>query len=150
MRPAPGFGRARAGRQGFTLLELLMVLGALAVVLGVLLPGTGMIRTGRIQAIVQDVGTLRHAADRWIERGRLDYAGITVTALKNEGLLPGGWAATNPYGGPYAVAPSAGDATHLTVTVAGLAPSVGTTLVSAYTGRVQSVSFASGTLTVTF
>jgi len=104
MRPAPGFGRARAGRQGFTLLELLMVLGALAVVLGVLLPGTGMIRTGRIQAIVQDVGTLRHAADRWIERGRLDYAGITVTALKNEGLLPGGWAATNPYGGPYAVA----------------------------------------------
>ena len=137
-------------RQGFSFVELLIALGALAVLLAVVLPGRGYLETARIQAIVQDVATLRQAADRWLERGRLDYTGLTVTRLQSEGFLPNGWRASTPYGGTYAPAPAPGNATRLTVTVTGLPTSAGTTLVTYYTGRVASVSLSGGTLTVTF
>ena len=143
-------GADDARRQGFSFLELLIALGALAVLLAVVLPGRGYLETARVQAIVQDVATLRAAADRWLERGRLDYTGLTVTRLRSEGFLPNGWRASTPYGGTYAVAPAPGNATRLTVTVTGLSTSVGTTLATSYTGRVGSVSLAGGTLTVTF
>lgn len=131
-------------------MELLLVLAGLAVILAVMIPAMGFLETGRIQAVVQDLGTLRQAADRWIERGRLDYTGVTVTALRTDGLLPSGWSATTPYGGAYTVAPATGDAARLTITVSGLSTSAGNTLVTYYTGRVQSVSLASGILAVTF
>lgn len=137
-------------RPGFSLVELLIALGALAVLLAVVLPGSGYIETARMQAIVQDVATLRAAADRWLERGRLDYTGVTVGALRSEGFLPNGWRASTPYGGTYALAPAPGGATRVTVTVTGLSPSAGTALVTYYTGRVASVSLGGGTLTVTF
>jgi len=136
--------------QGFSFLELLIALGALAVLLAVVLPGRGYLETARVQAIVQDVNTLRAAADRWLERGRLDYTGLTVGALQSEGFLPNGWRASTPYGGSYALAPAPGTATRVTVTVTGLSPSAGTALVTYYTGRVASVSLGGGTLTVTF
>ena len=137
-------------RPGFSFVELLIALGALAVLLAVVLPGRGYLETARVQAIVQDVATLREAADRWLERGRLDYTGLTVTRLRSEGFLPNGWRASTPYGGTYAVAPAPGNATRVTVTVTGLSPSAGNALVTYYTGRVASVSLAGGTLTVTF
>jgi len=148
-RPSQDIGGDGPGA-GFSLLELLIVLGALGVLLTVVTAAVGVLETGRIETIVQDVGTLRQAAARWIERGRLDYTRITVGALTAEGELPTSWRASTPYGGAYTVAPAASDATHLTVTVSGLSASVGQTLVTYYTGRVQSVRFAVGTLTITF
>ena len=148
MRPTPGNHHERA--RGFSLVELLIALGALAVLLAVILPGRGYLETGRIQAIVQDVATLRNAADRWLERGRLDYTGLTVGALQSEGFLPNGWRASTPYGGTYALAPVPGNATRVTVTVTSLPGSAGTVLVTYYTGRMAGVSLSGGTLTVTF
>lgn len=146
----PSPGNTQRSAAGFSVLELLIALGALAVLFALVLPGRGYLETARIQAVVQDVTTLRQAADRWLERGRLDYTGLTVGALRADGLLPGGWRAQNPYGGDYAVGPTAGDPRRLTATVSGLPSAAGNTLVLYYTGRVASVTVGAGTLIVTF
>lgn len=112
--------------------------------------GIGYLQTARTQAVVQDVDALRQAAARWLERGRVDYTALSVSALRTEGQLPSGWSAQNPYGGSYTVGPAAGDPTRLTVAVSGLPDPAGTTLVTYYTGRVHGASFTAGTLAVEF
>lgn len=135
--------------RAFSLLELMLVLASVAVLASAVALSLSLADTGRIHVIVGNVDTLRQSAARWLERGRVDYSALTLLALTTEGELPSAWSASNPYGGLYTAGPGS-DPTRLTVTVTGLPTSVGTTLTGFYTGRVQSVSFALGTLTITF
>lgn len=135
---------------GFTLLELLLVVAAVAVLLAALLPGRGVLDTARAAQVRQELETLRAAADGWLERGRLDYTGLTLSALRTEGLLPLGWAGTTPWGGSYTVGPDAGDSTRLSVTATGLPAAMAGRLREQLLQAGHTATAVGGTLTVVF
>ena len=130
--------RARTkGEAGFTLLELLVVLGILS---GLLVTIYGYIavtqRTSRINQAIQDVQIIRGAGGNWSAGRPTHYTGIGTTAIAY--LLPrrligaGGVAGVgvNPWAGNYTVAATSGDVTTLSITVTAVPQAEGDALKS--------------------
>lgn len=141
---------ARRPAAGFTLLELMLALAVLTVLLAVLLPGRGLLDTARAAQVRQELETLRQAADSWLARGRLDYTGVSVSALQSEGLLPPGRPGTTPWGGSYTVGPNGSDPTQLTVTATGLPAALAVRLRDQLLQAGHPATAVGGTLTVVF
>lgn len=116
--------------RGFSLIEVLIVLTAVAALLAMLMPGTGVLDTARAGRVRQEIETLRGASERWLERGRLDYSGLSLAALTGEGLLPSGWTGSAPWGGSYTVGPVTGTPTRLQIDVTAIPAAMATRLAS--------------------
>ena len=89
---------------GFTLVELIAVIGIVGVLLAVILLGAKSARnTSKISATTQQIQMIYSACQAWLGNGRVNYTAISMTALTNPGFLPA--TLTNPWGQPYTVAP---------------------------------------------
>jgi prepilin-type N-terminal cleavage/methylation domain-containing protein len=75
---------ARVGRGGFTLIEILMVVAALAIIAGVVVPQvTTVMDDARNAAVLKDLREFTFA----IERYRMDHNGGTPDLIQNEMLV---------------------------------------------------------------
>ncbi len=141
-----------AGRsRGFSLLEVVVALAALATLMGVLaMPARGVLEHTRVSRTVAELHSLRKASDAWLERGRLDFTGLSVTTLRTDGWLPAAWPGTTPWGGVYTIGPAPSNATRRRATASGLPASVATQVAAIFQGQGYPATAAGGTVQVEF
>lgn len=133
---------------GFSLIELTIVLGAIAAMLAVITLGTGTINSSRLSTMERDVRTLQSAATAWAaQQASPTYSGVSLTALRNAGILPPNVSGSNPWGGAYTVS---GTVTSFTVTSNANSATNCATLAARLGPAAASASCAGSTLTVTF
>lgn len=134
--------------QGFTLIELMLVVAAIAVLLGVLTAGAGVINAAKMSRAEQDIQTIISASQAYqAQQATPTYVGISFAELVARALLPPNASENNPWGSTYNVS---GDATTLTIITDLGDASRCTTLSARMTTRSTSSSCATSTLTLTF
>ncbi|MBF0331011.1 MAG: type II secretion system protein [Candidatus Omnitrophica bacterium] len=129
--------------KGFSLIELAISIGLIAVLLGVVAAGGGMMNKCRIQRESQAVDNLRLAAQNYLSGQNLTYAGVTVAALKTGGYLPGNFdpVKSNSFGGGYTVAPNAADNTKIDIALASIPESAATALSDMLKSKAEVTSY---------
>lgn len=140
------------GKKGFSLLEIMLVLGIMGVILAILMPAMSMRRSANIQATAQTINSLQTAACTWLSHGRTNYNGITVQDLIDAELVPAGFAGANVYGGLFTVGPEATDSSVLSVTSTNVPSAAGQPIVDILSTNARTASYDadSGTVTVTY
>lgn len=139
----------RKGNKGFTLLEIMLVLGIMGVILAILMPAMSMRRSANIQATAQTMNSLQTAACTWLSHGRTNYTGITIAQLQNDELVPDGFDGSNVYGGVFTVGPDANDASILTITGTVIPTSAGPAIVSILESNARSAVYNADSQVVT-
>jgi prepilin-type N-terminal cleavage/methylation domain-containing protein len=133
---------------GFSLLELMLVIGAIAVLAGVMLVGTGVLASSKLSRAEQEIDTLASAAQAYAaQQPSTTYAGVSLTELKNRQLIPPSAAGTNPWGNTYTIT---GTAVGFTITTDTGDPTRCAALAGRFATRALSASCSTGSLTVTY
>ncbi len=141
-------------QQGFTLIELSIVL---VLIVGLTLTFwpqiTQMLGIGDAAKVRAQVSEIQNGAMLYKQRNNV-FTGISMTVLDNQGYVSDRMAdgsARNPWGGNYAVAADAADATRYTVTATGVQnPDIGAQLAADYATSAVTADFNGTTLTITF
>jgi len=146
--------RRKAGRKGFTLLELMIVLAVIAILLMAILPAMSARNTAKISSASQTVNTLYQASSAWLAQGHTTYTGISIAVLQTAELLPAGFTAAtdNPWGGSFGVAANT-DSNKLNITVGSVPAAAGPSLINIFTPNAASTPTYDGdtdVFTVTF
>jgi len=131
-------------RKGFTLIEIAVVVAVLAIFLLILITkGSGVRDVARAQAAAESVKSLQVASENYIAKGRMNYTGISMAALKTASLLPNSFNATagNPWGGDYSISPNAGDATKVDIGMTSVPNSAGTQLNAYFKNSADSTNY---------
>ena len=141
-------------RGGFTLLEIMIVLGIMALLLAVILPAMSARNTAKISSAAQTIRTLQQASSGWLSQGHTTYTGISIAVLQTANLLPAGFTAAsdNPWGGSFAVAANT-DSNKLNITVGSVPAAAGPSLINIFTPNAASTPTYDGdtdVFTVTF
>ena len=140
-------------RNGFTLIEIMIVIGIMGLILAILLPAIGTKKSAGIQATAQSVIALYTAANAWLSNnGAQNYTGLDIDELITDKLVPGGFDGTNIFGGDFTVDPAAADATTLVITITSVPEYAGEPLADKLTANADSAVYDSdaGTVTVTY
>ncbi len=133
---------------GFSLLELMLVIGAIAVLAGVMLVGTGVLTSSKLSRAEQEIGTLASAAQAYAaQQPNPTYAGVSLTELRNRQLIPPSAGGINPWGNAYAITGTTGG---FTITTDTGDSTRCTSLAGRFATRALSASCATGSLSVTF
>ena len=129
--------------KGFSFMELAISVGLIAVLVSVVAAGGGMMNKCRLQREAQAVESLRLASQNYLSGKNLTYAGVSVAALKNAGLLPNNFdpAQANSFGGDYTVAANEQDNTKVDITLASVPASAGTELNDVFKSRADAISY---------
>lgn len=129
--------------KGFSLMELALAVGLIAVLVGVVAAGGGMMNKCRIQREAQAVDNLRLAAQNYLAGPNLTYAGVSVASLQTAGLLPANFDPlnSNSFGGDYTVGANAGDDTKVDIALANIPEAAGTDLTGAFQAKAQATSY---------
>lgn len=136
---------------GFTLVELLLVISIIAILIAAIMPAVGTTESARISTAERDIEQLHSAAMQYLSRGRTTYNGISITQLKNDGILGNNFSetGTNPWGGDYSMAPASNN-NYVIIILTNIPDESGNALLRKFNQKAQSVSFSNGTLAVTF
>ncbi len=133
---------------GFSLLELMLVIGAIAVLAGVMLVGTGVLTSSKLSRAEQEIGTLASAAQAYAaQQPNPTYAGVSLTELRNRQLIPPSAAGTNPWGNAYTIT---GTTVGFTITTDTGDPTRCASLSGRFATRALSASCSAGAVTVTY
>jgi type II secretory pathway pseudopilin PulG len=133
---------------GFSLLELMLVIGAIAVLAGVMLIGSGVLTSSKLSRTEQEISTLASAAQAYAaQQPSPTYAGLSLTELRNRQLIPPSAGGTNPWGNMYALS---GATTSFTITTDTGDPTRCAALSGRFATRAVSANCSAGALTVTF
>ncbi len=129
--------------KGFSLMELAMAMGLMAVLVGVVAAGGGMMTKSRVQREFDSVEGLRLAAQNYLSSSSLTFTGVSVTELKNKGLVPATFdpLKANSFGGDYSVSANATDSTRVDIALALIPEDVGTSLSGAFKGRAEAITY---------
>ncbi|MFH0753241.1 MAG: prepilin-type N-terminal cleavage/methylation domain-containing protein [Candidatus Omnitrophota bacterium] len=129
--------------KGFSLMELAISIGLIAVLLGVVAAGGGMMNKCRVQREVQAVENLRLAAQNFLSGKNLTYAGVTVASLKTGGYLPLNFdpAGSNSFGGDYTVGPNGSDNTKIDIVLANIPASAATALSETLQAKADATAY---------
>lgn len=140
--------RQVGGEVGFSLIELMVVLGAIAAILGVINLGVGAINASRLNTTERDIRTLQSAATAWAARQAAPtFSGVSIAELKTAAIIPPNVSGNNPWGLAYGVS---GTVSALTVTTDASVAAHCTTLAARLAPAAESASCVGSVLTVTF
>ena len=139
-------------RNGFTLIELVLVVSIIAVLIMAIGLTGGIMDSAKVNSAAQSVRTLRAAAESYIASGNMTYTGISISGLQTLGYLPATFTATgsNPWGGNYTVAPNASSSSNVDISLTNVASADATRLSSLFANSCQATTYSSTTWTVTF
>jgi prepilin-type N-terminal cleavage/methylation domain-containing protein len=129
--------------KGFSLMELAIAVGLIAILVGVVAAGGGMMERCRVARETDAVDNLRLASQNYLTPPNLTYSGISVAALKTAGLLPNSFSATasNGFGGDYTVAVSASDSTKVEIALANIPSTAATDLTNAFKAKADTTEY---------
>lgn len=129
--------------KGFSLVELAMAMGLMAVLLGVVAAGGGMMTKCRIQREADSVEGLRLAAQNYLSSSNLTYTGVSVTELKSKGFIPATFdpLKANSFGGDYTVSANTADVTRVDIALALIPEDAGASLSGAFKGRAEAITY---------
>lgn len=136
---------------GFTLIELVLVISIVALLLMAIGLTSGVKENARVHAAAESVKTLRTAAESYIAAGNMTYAGISITGLQTAGYLPANFNATgsNPWGGNYSIAVDS-DPNKVDISLTGVSTTAGARLSALFANSASATSYSSNTWIVTF
>jgi prepilin-type N-terminal cleavage/methylation domain-containing protein len=140
----------RKNKKGFTLVELLAVIGIVGVILGVVLVGSSSARnTARISTTAQQIQLIYGACQSWLGNGRVNYTGISLTNLQNAGYLPSNL--VNPWGGTYTVSANSSNSNQVDIQTTQIpSQNIHNEIVSALGNILSGNSYTSSSKTSTF
>ena len=129
--------------KGFSLMELAIAVGLIAILVGVVSAGGGMMGRCRVQRETEAVDSLRLASQNYLTPPNMTYAGISVTALKTAGLLPNSFNPTgsNGFGGDYTVAANSADNTKVDIALASVPANAATDLSNVFKSKADATSY---------
>ena len=140
-------------QQGFSLVELAIGLAVVTILVLAISMSSGIRDNARIQSAANSVQTLRSTAENYLATGKLNYAGLTIDALKTAKLLPGSFTGTgaNPWGGDFTVAANT-DKTRFDITLGGLSQTDADKLTAYFNNSANAAVYNTSTSawTVTF
>ena len=124
-------------------MELAIAVGLIAILVGVVAAGGGMMGRCRVQRETQAVDSLRVASQNYLTPPNLTYAGISIEDLKTEGLLPQSFDpdGSNGFGGDYTVAANTDDETKLDISLANVPASAADDLSSAFQAKAEATAY---------
>lgn len=133
-------------KKGFSLVEMAIALGLIALLVGVVSAGGGMMGRTRVQRENKAVENLWLASQNYLSIRNLTYTGISVTALKTLNLLPSTFEplAANSYGGDYSIGANPVDPTRVDISLANIPVSVAGDLSDSFKGKAESTSYDAG------
>jgi len=138
-------------RRGFTLIELVLVIGIIALLIMAVGLASGVRENAKIHSAAESVKSLRTAAESYIASGSMTYEGIAISGLQTAGYLPEGFSpiGSNPWGGDYAVVPNA-DPNRVDIFLTQVGETGAVRLSALFANSATATSYSSGTWTVTF
>lgn len=140
--------------RGFSLMELAIAVGLIAVLVGVVAAGSGMMGRCRVTRETEAVDSLRIASQNYLTPPNLTYAKISIEDLKTAGLLPRNFEpkGSNGFGGDYTVAANTADNTKVDISLANIPSAAATDLSNAFKAKADATSYDEATKqwTVTF
>ena len=139
-------------RKGFTLIELVLVIGIIAILIMAVGLTSGIRDNAKVNSAAQSVRALRSAAENYLAAGNMTYTGISISGLQTSGYLPNAFSATgsNPWGGNYTVAVNSSDSGKVDISLTSVASASATRLSSLFANSASSTSYSSTTWTITF
>ncbi len=133
---------------GFSLIELMLVLGVIAVILAAISVGAAAVNSSRLSTTEQDIRTIQSAAAAWAaQQASPTFSGVTFSALRTANVLPPNASGNNPWGTPYTVS---GTVTSVTITTDANTAGNCSALVARLQPNAASASCATSTLTVVY
>ena len=128
-------------------MELAIAVGLIAILVGVVAAGGGMMGRVRVQRETEAVDNLRLASQNYLTPPNLTYTGISIAALKTAGLLPNSFSSTasNGFGGDYSVAVNAADSTKVDIALASVPAGAATDLTNAFKAKADSTVYDAST-----
>ena len=143
----------KINKKGFSLVELAIGLAVVAVLILAVSVSSGIQDNARVQSAANSIRALRSAAENYLVSGKVNYAGVSVDALKTSKFLPDNFvvAGTNPWGGNFALVPNS-DATRFDISLLGLKQQDADRLSAYFAGSSSKTAFdaSSGAWTATF
>lgn len=129
--------------KGFSLMELAIAVGLIAILVGVVSAGGGMMGRCRVQRETEAVDNLRLASQNYLTPPNLTYTGISIPVLKTSGLLPGSFdpAGTNGFGGDYSIMVNAADNTKVDIALANVPSHAALDLTNAFKGKADTATY---------
>ena len=133
--------------KGFSLMELAIAVGLIAILVGVVAAGGGMMGRCRVQRETEAVDSLRLASQNYLTPPNLTYTGISITALKTAGLLPNSFnpAGSNGFAGDYTVAVNATDNTKVDIALANVPSQAATDLSNIFKAKADTTTYDAAT-----
>jgi prepilin-type N-terminal cleavage/methylation domain-containing protein len=134
---------------GFSLVELSIALGLIAMLVGMISAGGGMAAQARLQREAQSVDNLRLAAQNYLSVMSLTYEGISIEAMKSSGYLPATFDPTgaNSYGGDYRVNANTADRTRVDIALSSVPDNAAAGLSRLFRGKAETLSYDAGAKT---
>jgi prepilin-type N-terminal cleavage/methylation domain-containing protein len=138
-------------KKGFTLIELVLVIGIIALLIMAVGLASGVRESAKIHSAAESVKSLRTAAESYIASGNMSYEGIAISGLQTAGYLPEGFSPTgsNPWGGDYMVMPNV-DPNKVDISLTQVSESGAVRLSALFANSATQTSYSSGTWTATF
>jgi hypothetical protein len=124
-------------------MELAISVGLMAILVGVVAAGGGMMNKCRVQREVQAVDNLRLASQNYLTGPNLTYTGISISALKTAGLLPNNFdpEGANSFAGDYTVSVNELDNTKVEIALANVPSAAATDLTNAFRAKAQGTTY---------
>lgn len=108
--------KVNLSKKGFTLVELMIVLGVIALLLGViLLSARGTQTAAKITGTTTEIQQIYGACQTWIGNGRTSYTGLTIATLQGIGYIPA--TLKSPWAGTFTVAVNGTDSSRVNISL---------------------------------
>ena len=139
-------------KKGFSLIELAIGVALLAVLVGAVVAGSGMMPKMKVQRESDTVNSLRTAAQNYLTASQTTYTGVSITVLKTAGYLPNfNSTGTNQWAGNYTVAVNGTTATSVDISLTNVPDAAtGTLLTNNFPSAVCTYTASTKTWTATF
>lgn len=139
----------KISNKGFSLVELAIALGLIAVLISVVTAGSGMMTKSRVHREMIAIDNLRVAAQNFLSSRNMTYKDISIAQLKDQGLLPANFdpIASNSFGGDYMINADSDDPTRVEISLANIPQQAGENLTNIFKNKANDIGYDESTKT---